>query len=471
MSGVVREEQRRRVEMDIRQEPFTNVRDTPPVSVEVAMARHRVPGCAVAVIADGELAWTASYGVVGEGETVAVGEDTIFQACSISKPIAAVMALRLVQQGRLDLDEDVNAYLRDWRVPSNGDWQPRITLRQLLSHSAGLTSCWYPGYRRDAPLPTLLQTLRGESPANTPAVFATNLPGVQMRYSGSHYSVVQQLLVEVSGQPFESLAREMIFAPLGMAHSGYETDFPERHGGTTALGHDAGGARIAGDWRVLPESAGAGLWTTPADLARLTVAVTKAWAGQSSALLDRALARQMLTPQVGGRGLGWALAELGPTLRFAHGGSNIGYKCQLLAYPEFGLGAVVMTNADEGSALIREIMEAVAREHDWPDLHTGLLPGQAQALEPAVVSTYAGTYGDAAALSVAIVADGGRLLLTAPGQPPLALRSEGAGRFTAEALNVEVVFEIGTSIKDRSGEVVGLILRQGAEDVRLARVV
>jgi CubicO group peptidase (beta-lactamase class C family) len=471
MTNGTPEERRRRVEADIRQEPFTNARDTPPATIAEALRFRRVPGCAVAVVADGEVAWAAGYGILGADEAAVVADDTIFQACSISKPVAAIVALRLVREGQLDLDQDVNAYLREWRVPPNGDWQPRVTLRQLLSHTGGLTCCWYPGYRRDAPQPTLLQTLRGESPANTPRVFATNLPGSQMRYSGSHYSVVQQLLMEVTGQSFASLARELVFAPLGMAHSGYETDFPARHTGATAIGHDAGGERTAGDWRVLPESAAAGLWTTTADLARLAVAVTDAWAGRSSSLLDQATAREMLTPQVGGWGLGWNLVTAGPMTRFAHGGSNIGYRCALAAWPEYGVGAAVMTNGDEGSALVKEIVDAIAREYDWPDGQTGLRRGPAEATSPEMTATYAGTYGDKEQRPLVVATDGERLLLTAPGQPPLALRPDGLHRYRAGALDTAVTFEIGTSIKDRSGDVVGLTLRQGGEELRLSRVV
>jgi hypothetical protein len=263
----------------------------------------------------------------------------------------------------------------------------------------------------------------------------------------------------------------MVFAPLGMDHSGYETDFPARHSGATAIGHDAGGMRIAGDWRVLPESAGAGLWTTPADLARLAVAVMQAWSGQSSALLDQATAREMLTPQIGGRGLGWEIRLLGPSFRFAHGGSNIGFKCMVVAWPEYGLGTVVMTNGDEGGALFPEIVGAIAREYDWPDRWSGVRPGESKSLQPGPAVTYEGTYGDGARLSVAVAAQGDRLLLSAQGQAALPLRPEGAHRFRAEALNTEVAFEVGTTIRDRSGEVVALTLRQGDEEVRLARTV
>ncbi len=462
---------RRRIESDLRQEPYLNHHETPPVAIDAALARHRVPGCAVAVVADGHLAWSQGYGVAAQGEALAVASDTIFQACSISKPVAALAALRLVQEGRLDLDRDINAYLRSWRVPANGDWQPRVTLRHLLTHSAGLTACWYPGYRRGTPLPTTVQTLRGEPPANTPPVRVTALPGTQYRYSGSHYSALQQLLVDLTGQPFASLVRDLVFAPLGMDDSSYETDFPARHGGATAVGHDAGGERIVGDWRVLPESAGAGLWTTPADLCRLAAAVSQAWRGESTVLLDQATAQQMLAPHLGGRGLGWAVEMYGPTVCFRHGGSNIGYRCHLVAWPEAGVGAAVMTNADDGSYLVQELLDAIAREYAWPDPRLSLRRAPAPADAAASLPNYVGTYGDSASqtVTVAMASDGLRLI--APDQPPLSLHASGDHRFQADNLAVTVTFEIGTSIKDRSGEVIGITLHQGGQELTLARVV
>lgn len=163
-------------------------RSAATTTIEAALARHRVPGCAVAVIAAGRVAWARGYGatVRGGAEAMPVGTDTIFQACSISKAVAATAALRLVQDGRLDLDADVNDSLTSWQLPANDGWQPRVTLRHLLSHTAGLTYCWYPGYRRGAALPTMLQTLQGIPSANTPPVRVTALPGTQFRYSGSH---------------------------------------------------------------------------------------------------------------------------------------------------------------------------------------------------------------------------------------------------------------------------------------------
>ena len=236
-----------------------------------------------------------------------------------------------MQEGVLDLDADINTALRSWRVPANDGWQPRVTLRHLLSHAAGLTYCWYPGYRRGMPTPTLLQTLRGEPPATTLPVRVTAIPGTQSRYSGSHFSALQQLLEDVTGEPFPKLMRALVFAPLDMRHTSYDQAFPDTHSGATAAGHDRGGWPIDGQWRVLPEMAGAGLWTTAGDLARLAIAIQQAFTGRPSAVLNQASAQRMLGLQIADRGLGWQVHPSATDVRFEHGGDNIGYQCRLVA--------------------------------------------------------------------------------------------------------------------------------------------
>ena len=194
-----------------------------PASIETAvdrarvgerMAHYAVPGVALAVIADGEIAHEASYGVTDAGQSAPVTTETRFQACSISKPIAVLGMLRLVERGLIDLDADVNDVLTSWCVPPNASWQPRITLRQIASHSAGLTVSGFPGYRADAPLPTLTQILTGSYPANTPAVRVDTFPGVQFRYAGGGTMVLQQVLEDVTARPFRELMRELVLDPL-----------------------------------------------------------------------------------------------------------------------------------------------------------------------------------------------------------------------------------------------------------------
>lgn len=315
-----------------------------------------------------------------------------------------------------------------------------------------------------------IQTLQGVPPANTPPVRVTALPGTQFRYSGSHFAVLQQLLVDVTGQPFAALLRELLFAPLGMRDSGYEIDFPVQHSGATASGatasgHDAGGESIADDWRALPESAGAGLWTTPTDLCRLSCEIMAAWSEGAGRLLDRDTARRMLTPQIGGWGLGWTVETIDGALRFGHSGSNIGYQCRVVAWPERGVGAAVMTNADDGGFLVGEILAAIGREYGWPDA-AGAGKWADYPRAPVALAACAGVYGGSAGqprLTVAVI--GNDLTLMVQGQSPVALRAIGAATFIADVVNTEVIFAPGDA-----GGVHGLTLRQYGESLMLDRV-
>jgi CubicO group peptidase (beta-lactamase class C family) len=437
-----------------------------PVPVPELLARFAVPGASVAVFEGGRLAWARGYGVLEAGRAVPVTPESIFQVCSISKPVAAVAALRLVGEGRLDLDADVNESLRAWRLPPNGGWAPRVTLRHLLSHTAGLTGNWYRGFRRGAPAPTLLQVLRGEPPANTPPVRAVLVPGTRFRYSGSHYSVLQQLLVDVTGAPFPDLARELVFAPLGMADSSYDQAFPEARPESAAVGHQIGGEPVPGGWRVLPEMAGAGLWTTPADLARLLLDVQRAHAGEAGRVLTPAVAREALTAQPGGWGLGFALEGTGATRRFGHGGDNIGYKCRMTAYVGTGRGAVVTTNGDDGDLVHEALLRAVAAGYGWPDF-----PGGGEAAhegrppDDGAAAGAAGTYRTAAGLTLTVEARAGALWLTVGEQAPLAFDARPGGGFGARHLNADLALE-----RDPAGAVAALTLTQEGEALTAGRL-
>ncbi len=305
------------------------------------METYRVPGVSIAVgQLDGRL-WSAGYGTAGG--TVPVNAHTAFQACSISKHVAAFGTLRMVSAGVLDLDADIHEYLTCWRLPANDGWRAGVTLRQLLAHTAGLSYNWFRGYGRGEPVPSMLQTLAGEPPANTPPVRSSLLPGSRFRYSGSHYAVLQQLLVDASGSRFDELMRMLVLAPLAMADSSYDQEFPHTRPELVASGHHTAGTPVSGGWRTIPEMAGAGLWTTPNDLVRLELEIARAASGRSE-LLDRDLATQMLTPQVpGGFGLGTTVDA--DRRRFGHDGGNVGYGCISYAWPDAGVAVAVMANS------------------------------------------------------------------------------------------------------------------------------
>ena len=327
------------------------------------MAALHVPGVSIAVIQNGEIAWARGFGVTRIGGP-AVTPDTLFQAASISKPVSALAVLRLVESGKVDLDTDVNQYLKTWKVPENQfTARAKVTLRTLLTHTAGMTVHGFPGYAANTPLPTVVQILKGEPPANTPRIIVDKVPGTSGRYSGGGYVVAQQLLEDVTGIPFPQLMRDSVLAPIGMTRSTFEQPIPASWLQTVATPYDSEGRAVPGGPHVYPEMAPAGLWTTPSDLARYAIEVQKALAGKS-AVLSAAMARQMLTPN-DGQGLGPQLGGGKENPYFHHTGSNEGYKCYLVAYNN-GDGAVIMTNGNNGSRLAMEILSTIAYEYKWP---------------------------------------------------------------------------------------------------------
>ena len=330
------------------------------------MQRYGVPGVSVAVIDGGKLAWARAYGTLEAGGAARVDTATLFQAGSISKAVTAVAALRLVDRGVLKLDDDVNLRLESWKVPESELTRGhRVTLRRLLSHSAGFNLPSFLGYAVDAPKPTLLQVLDGAPPANTPAVKVEVAPGTEWRYSGGGITVVQQLLIDVSGRSFADLLKETVFVPAGMTQTLAQQPPPAARASNAATGH-ARGAPVPGRWLVHPETAAAGLLSTAPDLARFGVAVLRSIRGDPGALLKPAMARDMVTRQIDDWGLGFALGGgAGDSATVWHDGSTAGFTARLLVLPATGQGIAVMTNS-ESEALIDEIARSVAREYAWP---------------------------------------------------------------------------------------------------------
>lgn len=350
--------------------PATAVKGGPATAMTLAerMKHHRVPGVSIAVIDGGVIAWARSYGVVEAGSEKPVSLDTLFQAASISKPVAAMAALQMVEREKLKLDEDVNLKLKSWKVP-DGELtrEQKVTLRRLVSHSAGLTVHGFRGYAADEPAPTLLQALDGVKPANSAAIRVDILPGSKWRYSGGGYNVLQQLLIDISGKSFPELMRREVLERIGMEGSTYEQPLPASRSGQAATAHLRSGEPVKGKWHTYPEMAAAGLWTTPSDLARFAIELQQAYAGQSKKVISQAMAMQMLTEQIGGSGLGIGVGNRNGRPNFSHGGSNQGFRCMLFAYRDTGQGAVIMTNGDNGRALVEELMRSIAREYEWPD--------------------------------------------------------------------------------------------------------
>lgn len=334
-------------------------------SIADRMKFYNVPGVGIAVINNGRIEWARGYGVLEAGGTRNVNEDTLFQAASISKPVTALAAMCLVEAGKLDLDENVNKKLRSWQAPENEFTKhQKVTLRRLLSHSAGLNNSGFPGYGADGELPTLLQILNGEKPSNTEPMRVECTPGAECRYSGGGYVIVQQLMMDVSGKPFPDLMDELVLGKLGMRHSTFRQPISPEPADSAATGHRGDGKPLPRKWHVYPEMAAAGLWTTPSDLARAAIALRQSSIGVGKTFLSRETAKEMMTRQsLEGTGLGVSISGEGDSTYFFHFGANEGFRCVMIMNLKKGRGAVIMTNSDNGDKLSTEIIDSIARTY------------------------------------------------------------------------------------------------------------
>lgn len=442
--------------------------DSRGMNLQERMKHHKVPGVSIAFFSGGKIVWTREYGYADVEKLRPVTRETLFQAASISKPISTLAMLRLVQDGKLNLDEDVNVKLKDWKVPDNEfTREQKVTLRRIVSHSAGLTVHGFGGYPPDQPLPSIIQVLNGQAPANSKAVLVDTVPGSKWSYSGGGFTVMQLLLTEVTGKTFPDLLNEEVLHPIQMSHSTYAQPLPKSLRSSAATAYGPEGKPIVGGFHVYPEMAAAGLWTTPSDLASAAIEIQKDYAGASNKVLSKAIAHQMLSRQKDDWGLGVALSAPDHPLRFAHGGSNEGFQCDLQAYIGSGQGIAVMTNADGGRVLIGEIERAVAKEYQWPDFkpeEKSTIP-----MDAAKLSSYAGSYllaiPDPSQPKVHLTAQSGRLFLQADplGPDPVELFAESESDFFA-AQGFSVTFH-----KNESGVVTKLTVHFG-QDIEATKI-
>lgn len=360
-------------------------------SIKERMAHYKVPGVSVAIIEGCKVVETRGYGVA-RIKGPAVGPDTLFQAASISKPVTALAALRLVEQGKLSLDENVRSRLKSWQLPHSPLLKDHpVTLRKLLSHSAGLNVGGFGGFQVGMPLPTVNQILDGQPPAKNDAVRIQTVPGTQWRYSGGGFVIAQLLMTEATGKQFPEIMRDLVLTPAGMTDSGYTQPLPKKLEKRAAAGHYPTGSVVPGMWHVYPELGPAGLWTTARDVARFAISIMQADRGATGALVSRTMAADMLTAQIAQRGLGFIVSGKGKSRSFSHGGTNEGFQAWMVAYPETCQGAVVMANSDNGRPLINEILRAIADTYYWPDEMTSVELEEV-ALSKAVAARFVGTY-------------------------------------------------------------------------------
>ncbi len=332
-------------------------------SISDRMAAYGVPGASVAIIHNGELVWLHGYGVKSANSSHPIDSQTVFSAGSVSKLINAALILRLVQDGQLDLDQDVNTYLASWKVP-DGKYtaQKKVTLRTLLSHTSGFSQHGFPDFNPGEKLPTAIQTLNGEPPAKHGPVRLMFEPGQKMDYSGGGITVSQVIVEDVTGLSYPAAARKYVFDPLGMKRSTFLNPLPEAHK-NIARAHDKNGKprALPRGYEAMPEMAASGLWTSAEDMAIFVQALL-----EDDTFLSAPLRNDMLTrvPQ-SWHGLGPRLNGAGEKFVFHHGGANNSYQTWVEGHPSQGNGFIVFINGQDGRRLAYELRVAAEEAFGW----------------------------------------------------------------------------------------------------------
>jgi CubicO group peptidase (beta-lactamase class C family) len=439
------------------------------------MARFNVPGVSVAVIHDFKIHWAKGYGIADVESGAPVDTETMFQAASISKPVAAMAVLRAVQDGLFALDDDINDILTSWKLDGEGFTRDRpVTPRGLTSHTSGLGDGFgFPGYDPADPLPTIVQIFEGQEPSNVRALFMERPPMTLMEYSGGGVTLMQQALADARGKPFEDIMQDDVLGPIGMTNSSYQQPISPEHDRNAARAHSSEGTSKGAKWHVYPEMAAAGLWTTPTDLARFALEVQRSAIGESNRVLSRTTVQEMLSPVgVGNFAVGFTVSKIGQGWYFSHGGSNWGFRATLLAHKVKGYGLAIMTNADQGGAVMSELSRRIQMAYEWDSFADPAPRGYRPPVERTeidvaeeILSTYVGTYESSPEITLIITLEGGHLYLELVGQGKAQLFAEAENEFFLRIVDLQLTFT-----KDESGEVTGLILHEEGGDQRAQKV-
>ena len=375
-----------------------------PFNINERLEELGIPGLSVAFAENGEIEWARAYGMADESENRAMTPDTYMLAGSISKPVSALRALQLVEDGVFNLDENVNTYLTSWQVPDNEFTEnEKVTLRRILMHTAGLTVWGFPGYDNGDEIPSVVDVLDGNG--NTEPVRVFRQPGEAWEYSGGGYTIMQLAISDTESDSFQQSLQENVLDRIGMSRSTFENPLPVALRGKAATGYRTNGDEVEGKWPIYPEMAAAGLWTTPSELIRYGIETQSILQSGQDGVVSRQTVAEMLDAEIGSHGLGPRVQEH----TFGHGGADEGFRAQLYAWKELPYAIVVMVNSDNRK-IIRELLLAIANEYELP----GIEPVEREIAKvgPDDLARFAGRYEVAERGVFEVAVDGERLKFT-----------------------------------------------------------
>lgn len=340
---------------------ISNFKNKLDSSVPKLLKRYNVPGTAIGIIKNGEVTYILNYGMADKNENKFVNNDTIFQVGSVSKSLSAWGVMHLIDEGKIGIDDPVEKYLTRWHLPTSKFNNNDVTIRRLLSHTAGLSSHGYSGTKPGEKLNTIEESL-------SKGVQIVVQPGSEFMYSGGGYTVLQLLTEEVTKKTFDRYMYNEILKPLGMEHSSYSNNFTN-----TNMSKSYGTLGQTLPNYNFTEEAAAGLKTTLPDFLKFIIASMDGNNGEirGRGILKNESVDLMFTPVKENYGLGFCIHQLSDNNTLIdHGGANIGWRAQYGMIPEKKDGLVIFTNSDNGQNLIDDIFNS------WEEYETGTVPQQ-----------------------------------------------------------------------------------------------
>jgi CubicO group peptidase (beta-lactamase class C family) len=433
--------------------PAVLVKGGPAWTIQERLKFHKIPGVSIAIINDYKIEWAKAYGVKDIDTNEPVSTNTLFQAGSISKPVAAMVALKKVEQGKIALDEDINTKLTSWKLPDNEFTAKRkVSLANLLSHTGGLTVHGFPGYAVGEKIPSLPEVLNGSAPANTAPVRVNMEPGTKFRYSGGGVTIAQLAIMDIEKKPYPQIAQETVLGPLNMTSSTYSQPLPDQIRKKAASGYRVNGKPVEGKIHIYPEMAAAGLWTTPTDLAKFAIEVQLSLTGKSNKVLSKETTAKMVTPFIEDMvGLGFFVEKHGAATYFGHGGADEGFRAQLLVNRDKGYGAVVMVNSDNAQ-IINEIIRGIAKEYKWDEYLPQ--PVDVVSVDSNKLDDYVGRFLVNPDRVLTITKENGKLYGEPTASPRVELFAVSENEFIRSDANVRYTFE-----KNAGGKVESIKLK------------
>ncbi|HEY8915936.1 MAG TPA: serine hydrolase domain-containing protein [Chitinophaga sp.] len=389
---------------------------TPKYNITERMKFYKVPSVSIAVINNGSMIWAKAYGYADAAARQPANTGTLYQAASISKSVNASGIMKLVQDGKLSLDKDIREYLKTWTFPDNEFSKGKtITLKNLLSHTAGLSTGGFMGYTMSDSIPAINQILNGQKPANSEAVKPVLPVGAQFKYSGGGTVIIRKILEDNISSNYDSIMQAAVLKPLKMTSSTFSQPLNHQQYKNFAAGHDTSMQVLQGKFNIYPELAPDGLWTTATDLAKFVIAIQQSLKNTRPSFLEKAVAEKMLTPVLSSSdaALGTFILEKGGEKYFTHSGANVGYRTDYYGSFTTGNGVVVLTNSENGQALIDEIINSVATVYQWKDFYNPMVMKSIH-VPDTLLEKYAGDYfSEDPQIKISIVKKGNSLELTA----------------------------------------------------------